>query len=117
MRPQHVMFAGLLFAGGTLISLTFGGSWLGSSDVSIVNSLTVFKEASILGIWSVTIPNVDFFFTGMKSVMMLDFAFFSSEGGSGMLLVQWFMMFTVIFGIMWGLFTLIIGVVASRFGR
>lgn len=117
MRPQLTIFLGFVMAAGTLIGLTFGGSWLGSTDVSIVNSLTVFKEANILGLWSVTVPNIDFFFTGMKSLMMLDFAFFSSGAGSGLQLFQWFLMLTIILGVMTALLSLVIGIVASRFGR
>jgi hypothetical protein len=39
MRPQQIMFMGLLFTTGILLSLALGGSWLGDEDVSIANSL------------------------------------------------------------------------------
>ena len=113
MKPQFLMFLGLLFATGTLISLTYGGAWLGDTDLEIANSLTVFKDANILGIWTITIPNVDFFFTGMKCLMMMDFAFFTG----GLELVQWFFMLVISLGALWGLYTVIIGVVQSSIGR
>lgn len=113
MRPQYVMFLGLIFATGTLISLTFGGDWLGADDLAMANSLTVFKDANIVGIWSITVPNIDFFFTGMKSLMMMDFAFFED----GLQLVQWFFLMVISLGALWGLYTVIISVVQSAIGR
>lgn len=113
MRPQHVMFLGLLLAAGTLISLTFGGAWLDDSDLEIANSLTVFKDANILGLWSITIPNVDFFFTGMKSLIMLDFGFFTGS----LEIVQWVFMLVFGLGTLWGLYTVIISVAQGFFRR
>ena len=113
MRPQYVMFLGLIFGAGTLISLTFGGDWLDSSELTLTNSLTVFKSATIAGMWEITIPNLDFFFTGLKSVMMMDFAFFDGS----LQLVQWFFLLTFGFGAMWGLYTVVISVAQSALGR
>lgn len=109
------MFLGLIFAAGTVISLTFGGSWIGDTEIDITNTLTVFKEATIAGIWTVTIPNIDFFFSGMKALMMMDFAFFTYF--SGLQLVQWFFMLIIGVGIIWGLYTVIITIVQSALGR
>lgn len=113
MRAKHIMFLGLMFAAGTLISLTFGGSWLGEDDLAITNSLTVFKEANIVGMWTITVPNIDFFFTGMKSILMMDFAFFTD----GLELIQWLFLLTIGFGTLWGLYTVIIGVAQSALVR
>lgn len=107
------MFLGLLLAGGTLISVTFAGDWLGASDLSTINSMSVFKDASLFGMWSVTVPNVDFFFTGMKSLMMFDFGFFNG----GLQLFQWFLVLTIGLGALWGLYTVIIGIVQGVFSR
>lgn len=107
------MFLGLVLAAGTLISLTFGGAWLNSTDLETVNTLTVFKQANIMGIWSITIPNISFFILGAKALMMFDFAFFQG----GLALFQWFMFFTFGLGTMWGFYTVIIGVVQGIFGR
>lgn len=113
MRPQHVMFLGFIFATGTLISLTFGGAWLGDTDLEIANTMTVFKQANILGIWSITVPNISFFITGFKSLLMLDFGFFNDSTA----LLQWLMFFTIGLGTLWGLYTIIIGVVQGVFTR
>jgi len=107
------MFMGLVFAAGTLVSLTFGGAWLGSSEVEVANALTVFKQANILGTWSVMVPNVSFFLVGAKSLMMMDFGFFNGAMG----LLQWVLFMTFGLGLMWGFFTVLIGVVQGLFRR
>ena len=113
MRPQYAMFMGLIMASGTLISLTFGGAWLGSSDLEIANALTVFKQANILGLWSVTVPNIDFFLIGARALTMMDFAFFDGP----MALLQWFFILTIGLGFLWGVYTVVIGVVQGVLGR
>jgi hypothetical protein len=113
MRPQQIMFMGLILAAGTLISLTFAGAWLGGTDVAVANSFTVFKQVNIMGLWSVTIPNIDFFLSGAKSLIMMDFAFFSGAGQ----ILQWFLFFTLGLGVIWGFFTVVIGIVSGVFRR
>lgn len=107
------MFLGLIFAAGTLVSLTFGGAWYGSSDMEVANTLTVFKQANILGIWSITVPNIEFFITGFRSLLMFDFAFFTGP----VVILQWFLFFTIGLGTMWGLYMVIIGVIQGVFVR
>lgn len=113
MRPHQIMFMGLLLAAGVLISLTFGGLWLGDEDVETANAFTVFKQVNILGLWSVTIPNIDFFLTGAKHLIMMDFAFFDGS----LALLQWFFFFTLGLGVIWGFFTIIISVVQGVLRR
>lgn len=113
MRAKHVMWLGLILSAGTLISLTFGGSWLGDDDIAVTNSLAVFKDANILGVWAISVPNIDFFFTGMKSLMTMDFAFFTGS----LEIVQWFFLMVISVGVMWGIYTVIISVVQSALGR
>lgn len=107
------MFMGLIFAAGTLISLTFAGVWVGTEEVDVVNATNVFKQANILGIWSVTVPNITFFLLGAKALAMMDFAFFQGSW----LLIQWIFYMTLGLGLMWGLFTVVIGVIQGLFRR
>lgn len=113
MRTQQIMFMGLILAAGTVISLTFGGAWLGTTETDIANAFTVFKQVNILGVWSVTVPNITFFLVGAKALMMMDFAFFSGS----MALLQWFMMLTLGLGLTWGIYTVAIGAIQGLFGR
>lgn len=113
MRPQQIAFMGLIFAAGTVISLTFGGAWVSTTETDVVASLSVFKQANILGIWSVMVPNVSFFLVGARALMMMDFGFF----GGAMALIQWFMMLTFGVAFAWGVYIVVIGVVQGLFGR
>ncbi len=113
MRTAQIMFMGWLAATGTLVSLTFGGLWLGTTEVALANSLTVFKQANILGIWSITVPNISFFLVGAKSMMMMDFAFFQGPAA----IFQWFAMLVFGYAFMWGIFTTVIGVIQGLFHR
>ena len=114
MRPQHIMYLGLLFAAGTLISLTFFGGWIDDSDLlQMTNSLTVFKDASIMGVWTVSIPNIDFFFVGIKSMMMMDFAFFQGPTEIIGLVFE----LVLVSGIMWGIFTIVIYIIQGVLTR
>ncbi|MBA7663808.1 hypothetical protein ES703_71856 [subsurface metagenome] len=111
MRPQQIMFMGWMLAVGTMISLTFGGLWLGPKETILADSLTVFKQANILGTWSVMVPNVSFFLVGVKSLMMMDFAFFRDE----MVLIQWFFFLTLGVGFLWGIFMVVISAIRGLF--
>lgn len=113
MRPHQIMFMGLIFATGTVISLTFGGLWVGDEEVAMANAVTVFKQANILDIWSITVPNPNFFLVGVKSLTSLDFAFFAGE----MALLQWFLFLTIGMAMMWGIFVVVIGVIQGLFRR
>ena len=104
---------GLILATGTLISLTFAGAWLGNDDLATANSFTVFKQVNILGLWSVTIPNINFFTTGAKALIMMDFAFFSGPAA----LIQWFMFFTFGLGVIWGIYTVVIWILNGVLSR
>lgn len=104
---------GWLFATGTIVSLTFGGLWLGSEEAMVADAVHVFKQANFLGIWSVTVPNINFFLIGMKSVIMMDFAFFQGPA----VIFQFLLIMVLGFGLMWGIFTVVIGVVQGLFRR
>jgi hypothetical protein len=113
MRSQYVMFLGLILATGTIISLIFGGAWMDSTDTSVTNALTVFKQVDILGIWSIMVPNISFFVTGAKALTSFDFAFFNG----GLQILQWFFMLTLGLGFIWGVYTVIISVAQGVFKR
>lgn len=113
MKTQQVMFSGFILAVGTLVSLTFGGEWLGTTETDWADAFVAFKQASFLGIWSVPVPNVSFFLVGAGALQNLDFAFFAD----GMALFQWLLMMTLGLGLTWGFFVIVIGVVQGLFRR
>jgi len=107
------MGMGFILASGTIISLTFGGAWFSAIDLETANAFTIFKQVNILGLWSVTIPSIDFFLSGAKALMTMDFAFFQG----GLQILQWFLFFTLGLGLIWGIYTVIISVVQGVLHR
>lgn len=108
-----MMWVGLMFSVGTLISLTYAGVGLGSEEVEFINAVAVFKQANILGIWSVPVPNITFFTIGLRALLNADFAFF----GGFMQLLQWFFYTVIGLGVMWGVFSVILVVISGLFRR
>lgn len=102
---------GFVLAIGTLVSLTFGGLWLGSTEVGVANSMTAFTQTTILGMWTVMIPNIGFYLTGVAALMSMDFAFF----GGGMGALQWILMLTFGLGLTWGIYSALIYVIQGLF--
>ncbi len=112
MSPKYIMGLGFLFMSGTLISLTYGGLWLGDTEIDTLNSIAAFRSANVLGLWSIQVPNLDFLTTGIRALISMDFAFF----GGPMELFRWFLLFTISAGILFGIFTVMI-VTASNLWR
>lgn len=104
---------GFVLATGTLVSLTFAGAWLGSTESALADSFTIFKQANILGIWSVPVPNVNFFLVGARAASTFDFAFFQGSAG----IFQWLLILTIGWGFIWGLFVIAIGAIQGLFRR
>lgn len=98
---------------GTLISMTFGGGWFGSTDITSINAIAGFRDATIMGSWSVPVPNIDFVTSGLAALVKWDFAFF--EGGASLL--RWFFVTTIGAGVMWGLFSVVIYTISGLFPR
>lgn len=113
MSNKYVMFLGLILAAGTVISLTFGGAWFGTSDIEITSALSVFKQYNIFGIWSIALPNISFFLVGARALASFDFGFF----GGGLALLQWFFFLTIGLGFIWGIYVTVIGVAQGIFRR
>ena len=113
MKTQHIMFLGLLFVVGTVISLTFSGGWLTTSHVGVLNSISGFRAATILGVWQVQVPNLDFITVGITALSKLDFAFFGGTMG----LLRWLFIFTVGAATVWGIFTITIYALSGLWRR
>ena len=107
------MFLGWLFMCGTVISLTFAGGWFSSTDLGVLNALAGFRSVTILGIWTIQVPNIDFITVGIASLVKMDFAFF----GGPMELLRWFFIATIGLGTVWGIFTIVIYTISGLFKR
>jgi len=112
MRTHQVMFLGLIFTAGVLISLVISGLWFVEGDVDTINSLTVVRPIDV-SIWTLQVPNLAYFTTGLAKLTMFDFGFFG--GGYG--LIQWVLIMTIGAATAWGVFTVVIYAASGLFGR
>ncbi len=103
MRTQQTMFMALIFVAGLLLSFTLGNLWLNSDDVSVANSMEVFTDMSVFGMFHVPVPNLHFVSTGLKAITTLNFAFFQ-----GYELLQFVLILVLMSGFLWGILCTII---------
>lgn len=113
MRPQHVMFLAFIFAAGILISLIIGKGWYGSTDLATLNSMAAFRQASVLGVWSIMVPNLDYVLSGLGALMSFNFAFFRGE----MQIFRWIFLTVITTGALWGIFVVAIGTATTLWRR
>jgi len=104
MRPQQVMFLSLLFVAGILLSFTLGSTWLNSDDVAVANSMEVFSDLGIFGLFNVPVPNMHFISTGLKAITTLNFAFFTGETE----IIKFAFIIVVMSSFLWGILSTII---------
>ena len=112
MRTQMIMFLGLIFTAGTLVSMVIAGEWFGSGDVETINSMTVMRPVDI-GIWTLSVPNLEYFTTGLSKMVTFNFAFFGGAAG----LLQWLLIMVIGGAVAWGIFTVTIGVASNLLSR
>ncbi len=99
MRPQHMAFLGLLLFVGTILSLLLMGSWFGASDVTAINSLSVFTDANFFGYFSIPVPNLSFVSVGLVKLVSFDYSFF---GGTSAM-IKWAIIYILGPATLWGI--------------
>jgi len=105
-------FLSFLFIGMTVLNRIAEGAFIESADVAIMNTLTITRDQSIFGLFSVPIINSDFFFIGIPRLVKWDYSFF----GGNAAIFQYFL-YSLTFALTFLLFTVIIGLVAQFFSR
>jgi hypothetical protein len=112
LRPQYIMFLGLLLVTGLLLSYTLDGAWFTGSDESVFNALTLFRPYSVFGVFNIPIPNLSFATVGLPKLFDLDFAFFGGWGG----IVRYFL-YIFIQGALWGVLLTVLVVLSNLWRR
>jgi len=112
MPYQLIGFLAMCFVGMTALNRILEGAFITSSDVGIINTLTISHSQSIFGLFNVPVLNMDFFFTGIPRLVKWDYSFF---GGNAALL-QYFL-YSLTFALSFLIFMIIIGLVAQYFAR
>ena len=112
MPYQLIGFLAMCFVGMTALNRVLEGAFITSSDVGIINTLTISHNQSIFGLFNVPVLNTDFFFTGITRMVKWDYSFF----GGNAALFQYFL-YSLTFALSFLLFIIIIGLVAQYFAR
>ena len=105
-------FLSMNFVGMTLLNRVLEGAFITSSDVSIMNTLTITHDQTIFGLFTVPVINTDFFFVGIPRLVKWDYSFF----GGNAALFQYFL-YSLTFALTFVLFVIIIGMVGQFFAR
>lgn len=109
---QLVGFLTFCFMGLTLINRMLEGAFIAAADASIVNSVMVFREISVFGLFTLPIPNLQFITDGLAHLAKWDYSFF---GGSSAIIQYFLYSITAMMSFL--LFTIIIGLLYQYFGR
>jgi len=81
-----------------LICLVIEGSYIGATENTIINDLSVLTQLKIGGLVTIPAPNI-FFFRGVFRLLIWDYSFY--EGGYAIL--RYFWMVTLSPGAVWGI--------------
>jgi len=109
---QLIGFLSFCFAGLTIINRILEGTFITAADSTIVNSVLVFREVSVFGLFTLPIPNITYVTEGLAHLAKWDYSFFGSQSA----LIQYFL-YSISNMLSFLLFTLIIGLLYQYFGR
>lgn len=112
MNVPLMGFIAFLFAGFTALNRILEGQFITTADVSIVNNLTIFRSVELFGGWSVPMPNLEFFKTGIPALIKWDYTFFGGNAG----IIQFFL-YSISAAVLFGLIILTIGLLYQFFNR
>jgi len=109
---QLIGFVSFVFLGLTLINRVLEGTFVAAADSSIVNSVLVFREVSVFGLFTLPVPNISFITDGLGHLAKWDYSFF----GGNSAIIQYFL-YSITAMVSFLLFTLVIGLLYQYFGR
>jgi len=105
-------FLAMCFVGMTILNRVLEGAFIAASDVAILNTLTIIRDQTIFGLFSVPVLNTDFFFTGIPRLVKWDYSFFGGNAA-----IFQYMLYSLTFALSFILFIAIVGMVSQYFGR
>lgn len=75
---KYLNFLGFVWICSTLICLVIEGSWVGSTEATVVNDLSAFGALKIGGLIPIPAPNL-YFFRGVFRVLLFDYSFYTGS--------------------------------------
>jgi len=109
---KYIGFLSMAGIGLTMLNRLAEGRFIAAADVTYANTLTISRDQTIFGLFTVPVLNTDFFFTGIPRLVKWDYAFF---GGNAAIL-QYFL-YSMTFALTFAIFIIIIGLVSQYFSR
>jgi len=103
MNFVWIGFLGTVFVGLTFINRTIEGTWISTTDVAILNQMSLMQKVDI-GFTSLPVPNTSFL-SGLYHLMQGDYSFF---GGNGQMI--YFLFQSITFMVSFMLLITIIGI-------
>lgn len=107
-----VGFLTYCFLGLTLINRVLQGEFIVAGDASIVNTIMVFREINVFGLFSLPIPNLSFITEGLAHLAKWDYSFF----GGNAAIIQYFL-YSITAMMQFVLFVIVIGLLYQYFGK
>jgi hypothetical protein len=96
----------------TIINRVLEGSFTNIAEINTLNSVLVFREVSVFGLFTLPIPNLSFITEGLPRLVRWDYSFF----GGNAAIIQYFL-YALTAGLSFLLFTLIIGLLYKLFRK
>lgn len=116
MHPKLVIFFAFSYVTATLLCLFIEGTYLGESELDVMNALTGMSLLEVSGSGAWTIPRLigGFFTTGIPRLLLWDYSFLESpEGG----LFKWIVLLPLTVGFVWGLAQVFLPAIQGLFVR
>lgn len=98
MSTKFFNFLAMSWFLSTLICLVIEGSYLGTTESTVINDLSLFTTLKIGGLVPIPAPNI-YFFRGVFRLLTWDYSFYSG----GYEILRYFWMATLSSGAVWGI--------------
>ena len=105
-------FLAWCFVGMTMLNRILEGAFITSTDVGVLNTLTLTRDQTIFGQFTVPMINTDFFFIGIPRLVKWDYSYFGGNAA-----VWQYLLYTLTFALTFALFVILIGMVFQFFSR
>jgi len=116
MSPKLVIFFAFAYVAATIMCLFIEGTYLGATELNVMNALTGMTLLEVNGSGAWTIPKLvaGFFTTGVPRLLLWDYSFLdSAEGG----LFKWMVLLPLTVGFVWGLAQVFLSAISGLFVR
>jgi hypothetical protein len=114
MSAKLFIFCVFVFIMGTILSLIWSGSWLGATDVSIMQTLTGYNTIYAAGTGGTTIISMvsGFITVGLPTIFLWNYPYLEGEAG----IIKWIFLYPITIGMIWGVATVFAPAVMGIFG-